>query len=69
MKRLGRVVRYDSLSAALVLVLSACGPATIAAFFAPCPEPTEEEWAAYQEAWLRSGGIETPVAADPGAIR
>ena len=65
----GRFARYGLLSVVLALALSACTPATITAFFAPCPEPTEEEWAAYQEEWLRSGGIEAPVAEDPGAIR
>ena len=49
-----------------MLVLAACTPATLSGFFAPCPEPTAEEWAAYQEEWLTAEWTDDPAAFEPG---
>jgi hypothetical protein len=42
------------LAITLMLLLTACTPATLSAFFAPCPEPSPEEWEAAQAEWLSS---------------
>jgi uncharacterized lipoprotein YbaY len=44
------------LAIALSLLLTACAPASVGAFFAPCPVPTAEEWEAAQAEWLTSAG-------------
>jgi hypothetical protein len=55
--------RKALLAVTLVLLLSACTPATISAFFAPCPEPTAEEWEAAQAEWLWSRDTSEPEPA------
>lgn len=63
-------LRYLGFAVALTLVLAACAPATIANFFAPCPQPTDAEWAAAQEQWLASGRIDSPATySEPGEVR
>lgn len=46
-----RFVRWAGWAFALVLLLSACSPATLGSLFAPCPQPTEEQWPASQANW------------------
>jgi hypothetical protein len=50
------------LAVTLMLLLTACTPATLSAFFAPCPEPTAEGWEAAQAKWLASADT---LPADP----
>jgi hypothetical protein len=43
--------RHLLLAITLMLLLTACTPATLSALFARCPEPTPEEWEEAQAEW------------------
>lgn len=63
-------LRYAGLALALALVLAACTPATLSTFFAPCPEPNPEGWAAGEEERSAPLQINAPSIADePGETR
>ena len=70
MNELRKLLRYAGLASALMLVLAACTPAAIGSLFAPCPQPTPEEWAASQEEWLAAAWTDSqPAQEEPSDIR